>query len=453
MKARVIITAIGIAVAACAGAQTLPPADQVAVCKDGQVIVSSSSKTSKTALADLRARCAAGTPAPSPTPIPTPAPVPVPVPVPPVPPPPAPPATGRVSGLMHVCKFDVPNVGVYDRDKFTYGGQALGWNPANASLFIAGFNAQRYEDGNQRLAEISVPTCGATATLLQGLTDPAEGKASQVGPNTVLLGGTLPYNGMLHFTEYLYYDGQGQQVLSHFSRPLSLSTKGQVTGPLRVGPLGAGFYSGYMGVVPKAWQAALGGPAFTGNAILGVISRTSYGPSVAAFDPEHLGGAIELVGYPSTHTTLGADGQSNPLFGGADTVRGVVMAEGTSTVVFFGRHGDTWCYGVGTADQAQAGKPSGNGVDPFCYDPADGGKGVHGYPYRPYAWLYDANDLAAVKAGARQPWDVKPYATVTLTGMGPQIGGATIDPVTGRIFVTEMYGNGALPVVHVFQVQ
>lgn len=438
-----LMVAAALALMVPVGAQLSAP-QQVQICTDLGKIKPNNS-TEKKALDDAKALACIVVPAPAP-PLPPPPPAPN-----PVPPPAPPPVTGRVTSLTHQCSFLVPDVGVYDADKFAYGGQALGWNAANGSIFIAGFNAQ--PSGGQRIAELKVPACGATASMLQSLTDPSEGKASQVGPNTVLLGGTLPYNGKLYFTEYLYYDGAGQQVLSHFSRPLTLSTSGQVVGPTRAGPLGAGFYSGYMGVIPQAWQMALGGPAFTGNGILGVISRTSFGPSVAAFDPEHMGAAIELVGYPETHTTLGAAGQSNPLFGGADTMRGVVMAEDTSTVIFFGRHGDTYCYGVGTSNQSLAGKPSGNGVDPYCYDPDDGGKGVHGYPYRPYAWLYDANDLASVKSGVKQPWDIKPYATVTLPNMGAQIGGATIDPASGRIFVTEMYGSGSLPVVHIYRVQ
>ena len=161
---------------------------------------------------------------------------------------------------------------------------------------------------------------------------------------------------------------------------MSLSTAGQVTGPLRVGPLGAGFYSGYMGLIPAEWQAKFGGPALTGNADLGIISRTSYGPAASAFDPSNISGtgAQPLVYYPEAHQTLGPWGGANQFYGGADTMRGIVFPSGTSTVLFFGKHGGTFCYGVGTSNQSLDGKPSGNGVDPYCYDPDDGGKGVHG---------------------------------------------------------------------------
>ena len=128
------------------------------------------------------------------------------------------------------------------------------------------------------------------------------------------------------------------------------------------------------------------------------------------------------------------------------------MVPGTLTVLFFGRHGETFCYGTGTSDKGLAGRRPEHG-DPFCYDPMDSSKGVHGYPYSAYAWAYDANDLAAVRAGRRQPWSVKPYAVFTLPDMPASVGGATIDPATGRIYVSGMFGNRTLPVVHVFKAQ
>src|SRR5262249_50917062 len=152
---------------------------------------------------------------------------------------------------------------------------------------------------------ISIPSLGGTASLLQTLVDASEGKS--VGVGTTKIGGNLVYNGKLYFTKYLYYDASGSQTLSHFVRPLDLSVKGQVIGPFRVGPLGAGFYSGYFGLVPEEWQSALGGPVLTGNCCLSIISRTSFGPAAFAIDPtsiENRQSAAPLVYYPSHHPTL-----------------------------------------------------------------------------------------------------------------------------------------------------
>lgn len=392
-------------------------------------------------------------PAPAPAPVPVPAPAPAPAPVPAPVPGPAPAREGRVTTLTHLGSFKVPAIAGPDAGGFAYGGQALSYNKANNSLFVAGFNAP--PSGGQRLGEISIPAFGATAKILQTPADPAEGTASKVGPNSVLLGGTLPWNNALIFTEYLYYDGANQQVLTHFSRSLALKTKG-VTGPYRVGPLEGGLYSGYLGVVDPAWVDRFGGPALTGNADLGVISRTSFGPCAFAFDPASPDETAKaLVYYDDKHQSLGPWGGSNPLYGGADTMKGVVMPFGTGSVLFFGTHGTTFCYGPGTTDKAKAGTkdPAVDPVDAFCYDPDSQSKGVHGYPYIPQCWLYDADDLAKVAAGTTHPWDVKPYLTLQIPDMGPKVGGAAYDPDGGRIFVSELGGAGNnIPSIHVYQV-
>lgn len=358
------------------------------------------------------------------------------------------------ANLIRLGVFNVPGgiqAGGKANQGFEYGGTALSYFPSRNSLFLAG------HDWDQLVGEIRIPAFGGTATVLQELTDPTEGRRNTINPgdpNSKKIGGTLPWGSNLIVSAYSYYDGNGTQVLSHFVRPINLSIRGQTVGPLRVGSLGAGFYSGYMGLVPTEWQVKLGGPALTGNADLGVVSRTSFGPAVFAFNPSSISstGAKPLVYYPQAHPTLGPWAGANPFYGGSDTMRGVVLPEGTSTVLFFGRHGATFCYGVGTADRNKAGRPAGDGVNLYCYDPADGGKGVHGYPYSPYVWAYDANELASVRAGSRRPWEVRPYAVWSLTGMGPEIGGAAYDPATNRIFISEMLGNGVLPVIHVFSV-
>jgi hypothetical protein len=69
-------------------------------------------------------------------------------------------------------------------------------------------------------------------------------------------------------------------------------------------------------------------------------------------------------------------------------------------------------------------------------------------------WAYDANDLVEVKNGRRQPWDVRPYAVWSLDDMDPSgsagVRGAAFDPETGRLFITEAYGEE--PVVHVYRI-
>jgi hypothetical protein len=324
---------------------------------------------------------------------------------------------------------------------------------------------------------------------------------------TPKIGGLLPYESKLYASDYLYYDGTGTQRLSHFISDPNLALNGDAQGPFQVqrfdcdlttnaNCLGAGFFDGYFGIVPLEWQSAFGGPVLNGNCCLGVISRTSYGPSVFAVDPAILGTtplpARPLVYYPTAHPLLEpgltpclttacpsiVDGWSltSTLFNGTTEIRGVVFPQSTRSVLFFGRHGGAgdspsvpgggrFCYGPGTADPSLVGTlvPPDN-VDRYCYDPEDGSKGVHGYPYRYYVWAYDANDLTKVSSGAADPWSVRPYAVWSLnlpfatTGI-TRLGGAAYDAASGRIYVAQYQADGGLartsnlPLIYVYKLQ
>jgi hypothetical protein len=165
-----------------------------------------------------------------------------------------------------------------------------------------------------------------------------------------------------------------------------------------------------------------------------------------------------LVYYPAKHPTIGGWSDSwNPgagiLFNGSTVVRGLVFPEGSRSLLFFGTQGTgPFCYGEGSKNPADTGKPVGDGAE-WCYDPDAGSKGVHGYPYVATVWAYDANDLLAVKKGQKRPWSVRPYATWALKLPFPsaQIGGAAYDASTGTIYVSQQFGNGSDPVIVAFK--
>ena len=343
--------------------------------------------------------------------------------------------SGRLTAgdMSYLGSFKVP---MGTGNGLAYGGTGLAFNPVNGSLFIVG------HDWDQLTAEISIPSFGATATLLQPLTDSTSGKLAQIGTDANKIGGNLVFNGNLYTSAFNYYDATGSQTRSHFVRS-STSLSAPAAGPVRVGLMGAGYYSGYMAETPAEWQASLGGPALTGNCCLSIISRTSYGPAVSAFNPEAMGTAYPLVYYDQAHQALGLYGASgsHPLFNGATKIRGLVFPRGTSSVLFIGTTGiGNYCYGEAAA----------------CGDPTNNSKGEHAYPYRGYVWAYDAADLAAVKAGSKQPWAVFPYATWELPNIGDvgfdQVGGAAYDPATGRIFISKKNADSDKPVIHVFRV-
>jgi hypothetical protein len=347
---------------------------------------------------------------------------------------------------------------------FAYGGTAMAFNPAHGSLFLVG------HDWRQYVAEISVPEIRqrsvvgelATAAMLQPLTDVTEGKMKTLNPgdpNAKKIGGLLPYRDKLYVSAYSYYDGAETQVLTHFTSGLDLSVKGDVGGPYRVGKDKAGFVSGYMTLLSPAWQAALGGPAMTGNCCLAIVSRTSSGPAVFALDPADIGvknpaPAAPLVFYPSEQPLTPWNG-TNLYYNGSTEVRGVVLPEGTRSVLFFGRHGlGPFCYGAGTPKEDLKGTTTSDRVTKYCYDPQDDSKGTHAFPYAYYVWAYDAMDLAAVKGGHKRPWQVKPYAVWKLEfpfrARTVHLNGAAYDAATGRIFLVQSYADGNKPLIHVF---
>ena len=61
--------------------------------------------------------------------------------------------------------------------------------------------------------------------------------------------------------------------------------------------------------------------------------------------------------------------------------------------------------------------------------------------------------LLAVRRGRKRPWQVKPYAAwrLRLPFGSARIGGATYDPAGGLIYVSQQFGNGTEPVIHVFK--
>lgn len=218
----------------------------------------------------------------------------------------------------------------------------------------------------------------------------------------------------------------------------------------------AGMVGGYMAAIPQSWQGALGGKALTGMIRQSTISNGSYGPTLASFDPDNLSGdntnsvpANLLVGYPSGGFFFSF--VDEPQVRGSMNLgaRGAVFPNGSRSVLVFGYtglgvtgQGDS-CYGDNTANITQIktkneitawwaanGNPAtyacgstsininattGVPASPCCYDAAFSSKGNHSYPYVERVWLYDASDLAAVKAGSKNFDEVLPYEQFDLS--------------------------------------
>jgi len=376
-----------------------------------------------------------------------------------------------------------PPLGPDEAQSFAFGGHSVSYWPAHNSLLLVGHAS------HQLVGEISIPTPGTGATVgdlprasfIQNLTEILGGRRLTVDGNThdgVRIGGILPTASSLIVSVWDVYDSViPSQSRSHFVTGQDFSNLGAVQGPFQVGTgysVGgathvAGFVAGFMTPIPTEWQAALGGPALTGQSgDISIIGRTSWGPAVSVFRPSDLGvtspaPAVPVLGYPGDHPTLGVWGQPGGIFDGGQTFRGVVFPSGTRSVLFYG-HGGPFCYGEGTPNQALHGRPTPDG-SVYCYDGNANAnyKGVHNFPSKPMVWAYDANDLVAVKNGTKKPWDLRPYATWTFTlpfqsriVNGLETGdftiiGAAYDPATHRVFLSSAFADGASPIIHVLQ--
>lgn len=376
-------------------------------------------------------------------------------------------ASGRLTfdDLVYQGAFRVPEDS--DGESFSYGGQTLAHNPVSNTLFIGSLRG--------KVAELSIPspvkaTVAAElpiATIVQPFRDPADGHLRDIAEDGVILDGLLVHDGRLYGAGLIYYDANNSQRVSHFSRSLNLSQP-EVKRVYQVGESGkAGFVAGYMATVPPELRTVLGGPAVTGQCCISIISRTSFGPSLFAWNPADLGRrdpvpATPLLYYTEQNPTLGAWNGANEIWGGTTEMAGVAIIGGTRTVLFAGRNGlGTFCYGIGTGDAGKA-KEKGPSGETYCYDPTNSNNATHAFPYRLQFWAYDVNDLAAVRAGNRRPWDVRPYAVwpFELPPFGdpyPLLGAATYDPARRRLFLTQLFGekdgHARRPIVHVYTIR
>ena len=321
----------------------------------------------------------------------------------------------------------------------------LTYNPSGnggaGSFYIPG------RQGTHCVAEITKPAVGGMATFIQNYTDPTGGTANQIGDcyNGCFMGGQLIYNNNLYLTAFSYYDAAFTANKSIWRHNLTLSNQSGRVGPVAAGPGNQGTYNQYMDNVPSAFQSMLGGPAVIGGCCFSIISRTSLGPALYAFDPENLGTVVPLVGYPDGHQTLNAWGASgaHPEANPTTKMGAVSFVEGTDTVLFVGTTGKgQYCYGGSECN------------DPQYPDT----KGAHAYPYVHYMWAYDVNDLAQVKSGAKQMWDVLPYAMWEMPSLGDVSDewsaiGMAFDSANSRLYILKSRENGAAwPQMYVYNV-
>lgn len=264
--------------------------------------------------------------------------------------------------------------------------------------------------------------------------------------------GLLPYNGKLIYSAVNWYSYT--QNASHGAAALDFTLDNYWSGFKK--PTGAvaniRSIAGAMSLLPNDWQNDLGSVALTGASSTSIISASSYGPSLNSFDPnEIISGqsfqANTLIFYPQDSPICGArgcDNTDNPVFNWGTQIRGFATVPKSNSILIIGTHGiGGYWYGGMTGPTGQQELPNNQWQGPHST----------AYEYRVYA--YRASDLALVKSGKIQPWQVKPYAIFPLeelTSADPsgRINSSTYDQETGLLFVATAMGE--YPRLHVYKI-
>ena len=194
-----------------------------------------------------------------------------------------------------------------------------------------------------------------------------------------------------------------------------------------------------MSPIPPEWQEELGGTHITGNSSgQPIISRLSVGPSAFVFDPFEVVGTDRTDGDIETDALLDfslenplADDLSNES-GDNDVwthlsraTYGFIAPESRTYVTLghSGGHDSGVCYKC-----VQSGEDDACGGYSSNY-PADNDT---------YYWLWDVEDLVAVKEGRMQPHEVRPYdyGRFEIPFDTNSIGGGSYDPESNRLYLT-----------------
>lgn len=361
----------------------------------------------------------------------------------------------QAADITYLGAFALPS-GPTGASSFEYGGMALTFfrdASGQATLFMQG-HAQK----PGQVAQVAIPATVVKSTnwaalpvakVLQSFaTVPNSPDPASCSSNPSFIYGMYAYAQRLIVAAGCSYGGN--QTTSHGVRSTNLTQ--------------AGFsgFSGFTGAsappralggpitpIPAEWQPLLGGQVMGGLCCISVIGSTSAGPALTVFNPDDVGVKSPIPGktvlfYDLNHTVAGGKGSEasqNNIFNLTSRIGGVAFVPGTRSVLFV----------------------EGHGTGPYCYETAancnndtalSDVKGPHAQPYRYQILAYDANDLVAVKNGTKATYDPKPYAVIVLDGMpnsnNPSIAGATLDPTTRRLYITQDYGNK--PRVEVYQV-
>ena len=379
--------------------------------------------------------------------------------------------------------FRLPQ-GTIGGSTWAYGGWALTYYPHGdpsgpddgypGSLFGVG------HDYDNMVSEVSIPAPVISASkdagelpvarTLQPFSDLTEGLINLVPGDTSKKLGGLAYlppqggqsAGKLHWTVFEYYNADASDNDSLGWSELDLANP-QAAGLWHIGPSGDPEYhstrtENYLFDIDAAWADAHAGSQYlvSGRSREAGAFGSSQGPALFSSAPWNNGNppangtdvdATALLYYPEIYNCWEDGSCYYPEYKACDDWDGGawLTADAKSSVLIVGSKGlgDVY-YGEGRPED--------------CED----WKGYHCTPYEGQFLFYHPDDLAAVAAGEKQPWEVLPYAVFNPAQyLWPdcryRLGGAAFDREHGILYVIQKqvddtsYGD-AQPLVHVFKV-
>ncbi|MCB0325060.1 MAG: hypothetical protein KDD69_15860 [Bdellovibrionales bacterium] len=333
----------------------------------------------------------------------------------------------------------------YGASELSFSEGPLEYNAHNHSIYIVGHSH------HQAIAEFDVPELVRSSTLadLRMASAPRQAFATVLerpsGGNPQALnriGGLELVDGpggpelLVH--AYEYYDAPGDN--SHTTLVIKDAARLQSSAVVGYHTLqgGAGHVTGWVSPVPPVWQPLIGGTHITGQSSgIPIIGRTSVGPSAFAFDPAALAGQGAVQADVATtrlldfslaaplHDDLSNDSRTNHLWTHLSRAVYGLIVPGTRTYLTLGYSGGHQS-GVGY----KITQDDGNTCGGYCsYLAADN--------YQ-YYWLWDVNDLLAVKSGTLAAHEVRPYdyGIFNTPFETDALGGGTFDPASGLLYLT-----------------
>ncbi len=351
---------------------------------------------------------------------------------------------------------DAEYVGAFALPAATFGESSLNYSEGpievhDGSLFVVGHAHQ------QAIAEFTVPPLVDTVEIAQLNTaaDPIQEFATVLdrasgGNNQRIdrISGLDMFDGQLVVNAYEYYDAPADNTdTTIVIRDPDDLAGSEVVGYHRIA--GAARAAGWMTELPAIWQAAFGATHLTGHSSnIPIHSRSSIGPSLFALDAADLLGATGPVAIETQDLLSFALGNrladdlsnasgTNDLWTHLSGAEFGFVIPGTRTYMTVGSSG-----GHDSGVGYKITQSDGNLCGGYCSN--DAADKVNAY------WMWDLEDLLAVKAGEQQPHEVRPYEYgefeqpfQTDSYLNP-IGGGSFDASTGTLYLSIARANNTV---------